>query len=246
MSQPLERLLSLMVIIALLGVIVWQRQTYHPTSTHSAVRPEAPASSTKVSDSFLPTRTLASDPKVENAALEAAHSKIIRLERQLADLSKPLEADVRSAAVNTAVRHDETLITGGYQTPDGLTHFLFLKPDRHELPDGRIAVKLQGSQFALSPEQLAGSELAGLTTNAGNTLQHGQAWKNDETDRVIAEMRKNDSGDQISAPSVITMPGMQAQVTVDGDFSYSVIPDFLEDGSGFQLRMRMEHVPSEP
>ena len=39
------------------------------------------------------------------------------------------------------------------------------------------------------------------------------------------------------------MPGQRAQVEVGGDFSYSITPDLLEDGLGFQLRLRMEHTP---
>ena len=252
MSRHVERVLTLSLILALIGVIFWQRK--HPAAPPRAVaatRPELRppiAKAGELDESAARTRH-PSETEVDRDALARAENRIAELEQQLGEfprleeLARPLETEVRSAAVNTTIGADETLVTGGYQTPDGQTHFLFLQPKRHTLNDGRVAVKIESTQFALSPEQLEGSELADLATNAGNTLQHGEAWKNAETSRVMKAMREAKSVDRLSAPSVITMPGQQAEISVGKDFRYSITPDFHADGDGIDLQMRMEHAP---
>ena len=234
---------TLAIILVLCAILVWQRRTI--SDLHSrldtagqTVSPSQAPSSAKANPSLLPNETAAPDvdpsPDPNTVALR---ERVRVLESQLAELSQPLNEETRSATVETRVGPEETLVTGGYRTPDGDTHFLFLRPTPEVLPDGRIAVKLAGNEIALTPEQLKGSDLESLATNASNTLQHGEAWQNDETDRVLGSLRETGV---VSMPSVITMPGHEAEIQVENGVRFRATPDLLDDGS-FHLRLHMAH-----
>jgi hypothetical protein len=230
---------TLIILLILCAVIVWQRRTIQnlrqlpeaTESTQSTTGPQAP--------SIVPQTTPKpnrKDPPSEND--QALRERIVELESQLAELTKPLEADIRSATVDTEVLADETLVTGGYKTPDGNTNFLFLRPERVTLDDGREAVKLASTVLALSEEHLKGSAVEDLATNASNTLQHGEAWQNTEAESVLKDLRETGMA---GMPSVITLPGQAAQITIQDGLQYKVTPEILDNGRDFRVRLRMEN-----
>ena len=237
---------TLIILLILCVIVVWQRRTIHELRQHDnkfttsmAPDPQETGPATpSIASLPTPTPTKEQPPSESDQALR---ERIADLESQLAEFTKPLQSNIRSATVDTTALADETLITGGYKTPDGNTHFLFLRPERAVLDDGRVAVKLSGTVIGLSEEHLKGSAVEGLATNASNTIQHGEAWQNTEAESTLDDLRESST---LSMPSVITLPGQAAQINVQDGLQYKVTPEFLENGKDFRISLRMEH-PSE-
>ena len=228
---------TLIILLVLCAVTVWQRRTIHD------LRQPHDAAITSLSQGPQETPSIVPPPTPNKEASRPTkdqdlRERIMHLESQLAEFTKPFESDIRSATVDTEVLADETLVTGGYKTPDGNTNFLFLRPERTVLDDGRVAVKLSSTVIALSDEHLKGSGVEDLATNASNTLQHGEAWKNTEAESILTDLQETG---MVGMPSILALPGQAAQINIQDDLQYKVTPEFLDNGKDFQIRLRMEH-----
>lgn len=172
--------------------------------------------------------------------------RLLATEDALATLSRPLYANVLSSTINAAVAHGETLVTGGYLAQDGHYHFTFITPESVALDDGRSAVTLNTRVMALSEAGVTVTGMETLATQVRNTLQHGEAWSAEEVTAAINVLAGTAEQSLLAMPSVVTLPGHEARIQIDGSgFELNARPDLLDDGSGYLLQVRLEQ-PNEP
>lgn len=172
-------------------------------------------------------------------ALEKVQEEEKMLQEQVDDLNKPFEEDILSSTLKTTVGKGEILVTGGYQNADGNFQYAMVEPLMEQLPDGRKAIRIQSRQYSMSPEAMEEFGLDTLSTNARNTLQHGEVWSADEL-RSLNESLANTRGvDLMTSPQIIVLPGEKAEVMI-GEYRMSTTPGILDDGSGFDIELRIE------
>ncbi len=167
------------------------------------------------------------------------------LERHLAEVLLPLEEEgVASSMVNAAVRHGETLVTGGYRDANGNFVFTLATPTAMKLDNGEEGIEFAFREIAIPPGKVADLGLDSIAAGARNTLQHGETWTSQETEAVMGSVVGDSSSLAMTAPKIIARPGQQASVQVGQEESMrtiSVNAETLPDASGFALRMRVEH-----
>jgi hypothetical protein len=166
------------------------------------------------------------------------------LQEQVEELTKPFEEKILSSTLKTTVGKGEILVTGGYQNADGNFQYAMVEPVMEQLPDGRKVIRIKSLQYSMPPEVMKEFGLDTLSTNARNTLQHGEIWSADEL-RSLNEKIANTRGvDLMTSPQVTVLPGKKAEVMI-GAYKMSTTPGFSEDGSGFDIELRIEQ-PRDP
>ena len=166
------------------------------------------------------------------------------LQEQIDDLNKPLEKDILSSTLKTTVGKGEILVTGGYQNAEGNFQYAMVEPVMEQLPDGRKAIRIKSLQYSMSPEVMKEFGLDTLSTNARNTLQHGEIWSADELSSLNERIADNQSIGIMSSPQVTVLPGRKAEIRI-GEYRMSTTPGISEDGSGFDIELRVEQ-PRDP
>lgn len=100
-------------------------------------------------------------------------------------LSRPLTGNFSSSAIQAVLAQGEGVVTGGYRLPDGRRLFAFVQPEL----DGGGNIDALAQVVALSDATAQALGLDTLSTNADNTLQHGEIWEDGEFADVFTKMR---------------------------------------------------------
>lgn len=179
----------------------------------------------------------------ENALLAAELSQtkaaLKRAEAELEGLRRPMEEDVVSSAVHATLEEGEVLVTGGFQTADGLVQFTFVEQTVKRGENGAEMVEFSGRQVALTPEVVTEMGLDSMMTTAGNVLQHGEAWSRDEYEALVAELAETSGVDLISAPRVTTALGAQAMIEIN-EYQMALSAERPVGQTGLTVDMRVE------
>ena len=178
------------------------------------------------------------------AALDKVQEEGEMLQEQVDDLIKPFDEDILSSTLKTTVKNGEVLVTGGYQTADGRFQYAMVEPVTEQMSDGRKAIRMQARQYSMTQEVMKEFGLDTLSTNAGNTLQHGEVWTAEELRNLNERMVNNQGVDLMTAPQITVLPGNRAEIMI-GEYKMSTTPGFLEDGSGYNIEIRIEQ-PRNP
>lgn len=195
-------------------------------------------------ESSWESREVPADDQADEVAAEL-EEHLLATEEALVTLSRPLYANVLSSTINAAVGHGETLVTGGYLAPDGHYHFTFITPEPVALDDGRSAVALNTRLIALNEAGVTATGMETLATQVRNTLQHGEAWSGEEVTSAMQIFDATPNQALIAMPSVVTLPGHEARIQLDGTgYELTARPEMLDDGSGYLLQVRLEQ-PNE-
>lgn len=171
--------------------------------------------------------------------LVAVEEQRSKLQEELDEVLKPLREDILSSTLRTTIRQGEVLVTGGYQKADGRYQFAVVEPTLETLPTGETAIHLSTRHFSMGTDAMLAVGLDSLQTTAGNTLQHGEAWESGEMEKVTQELLAYNDVDLLTAPKALVVPGEQVEVMV-GDYKMRTTPDITEDGSGFDIELRVE------
>ena len=166
------------------------------------------------------------------------------LQEEMVDLNKPFEEDILSSTLKTTVGKGEILVTGGYQNADGNFQYAMVEPVMDQLPDGRKAIRIKSHQFSMSPEVMTEFGLDTLSTNARNTLQHGEIWSADEFSSLNQRIADNQGIEIIAAPQITVLPDRKGEIST-GEYRMSTTAGISEDGSGFDIELRIEQ-PGDP
>lgn len=146
----------------------------------------------------------ATDPREDD--IERLRRELKTTKAELEKLSRPLAQDILSSTVSAEISPGETLVTGGYKTADGNYEITFLTPRSVTLSDGREAIEVKSQVLSVGSEFVQENDLETLVTNARNTLQHAEAWKQDDTDATLASASNAEGADVISPPEFSRSP----------------------------------------
>jgi len=176
--------------------------------------------------------------EVMKEALSKAREELALFNLNDEGMSQPFEDDILSSTLKTTVGKGEVLVTGGYQTADGYYQFPMLQPEALQ-DNGRTLIRMKPTHFSIKPEVMKELGLDSLSTNAGNTLQHGEIWTSEEFRSVVKRLGRIDGVGILSAPSFTVIPGTEAEVTMD-DYKLRATPSISSDGASFDIELRVE------
>lgn len=240
-------------LVALIAIVVYrhsQKDAPSPGKASAAEhatprgRPESNAGRPHELRSALTRGTADSERDKEDIRklrreLETARAK-------LETITRPLGQDVLSSTVNAEINPGETLVTGGYKTANGNYELTLLTPRRVTLEDGREAIEMDSKVLSIGSDFVRSHGLETLATNARNTLQHAEAWMQDDVSRTLAAARDAKGVGILSAPKVVTLPSESFAVSIgetDGaQFSLEATVARSSNGS-FAIQSRVERTP---
>jgi hypothetical protein len=158
--------------------------------------------------------------------------------------AKPMIESFR-AVVRARLAWDQTLVTGGWKTDEGKRTFVFVEPQK-VTGEGPLQLELRTKYLELPDELVAKHGLAGLVADKNESATQSSLTR--EQMLALFESLKDEPGvDLLSAPTVITMDGRQAQIkavdvvtTPDGQQhelgpSVDIIPKATENGEFIDL-----------
>lgn len=183
------------------------------------------------------------------ASLAEHDTTLTQTKEQLAELRRPLDADILSSALRAELKSGEVVVTGGYRLPDGKRLYAFAKPVVEQV-DGQDMIKIEGRYLSLTDDAGKTVGLDSLATNAANTLQHGEVWVPAEEESVFAQLAGTAGTDIVTYPSLSVRPGGSGTISV-GDIHLKVTPTLGAEGGGMGLELRLEQpqspaIPAEP
>ena len=171
------------------------------------------------------------------------------VEKQLAEISAPLNGDMASTMFNADVKAGQSVVTGGYQTTDGRNQFTILKPRIVTDRNGGKQIEIDSNLIAMSQEDTKQSGLDSLATNARNTLQHAESWEESDVSGTMEMLRNSTDSEHLGQPKTVVTPGgkFTIQMTSDDKSSYTLsgTAELSPDGSGVVLKARIEQKESQ-
>lgn len=166
------------------------------------------------------------------------------VEKQLAEISAPLAADMSSTMFNADIKNGQSVVTGGYQTADGRNQFTILKPSVISGANGSKQIRIDSNLIAMSRNDTRQSGLDSLATNAKNTLQHAESWEESDVAGTMQMLQSSSDSEHLGQPNIVVAPGgkFSIQMTSDDQSSYTLsgTADLSPDGSGVVLKARIE------
>lgn len=213
----------------------------------------SPARETEARPDLGPRVTELEKANAELAArLAEAEARLARrdtelgvVSERLAELRRPMEADIYSSTLRAELASGEVIVTGGYALPDGRRVYAFTQPVVETLPNGAQGVRIAGQVLAVGEEAGRRVGLDTLTTAAANTLQHGEVWVADEHATVLAGLAKEDGMEIATLPDMSIASGASAVVEL-GDKRLRIDPVVGPDGRALDVEVRMEQTPPPP
>jgi hypothetical protein len=162
----------------------------------------------------------------------------------LDELRRPMTEDILSSSLRAEMKSGEAIVTGGYRLPDGKRLYAFATPVLEQV-NGVDSVRIEGRYLAITDAAGAAAGLDGLTTNAANTLQHGEVWVADEQKTIIDQLAAAEGTDVMNYPSVSVKPGFSASIEVDG-IRLKVTPERSDAKDGLNVELRLEQPAVTP
>ena len=242
--------IALVALIAIVGFRSWREDdraaANAPATGHVAPRQRLESDAINSRDMRPPRAATRKNADSESEEVESLRRELVTARAQLEKISRPLGQDVLSSTVNCEIKPGETLLTGGYMTADGKYEMTFMTPSSVTLDDGTEGIKVSARMLSVGSEFVSANGLETLATNAKNTLQHGEAWKQDDVAKTMQAASKTDGAELMSAPSItarlsepFTLSFGEAgrgQFTIDGTVTRS------PNGS-YAIQSRIERTP---
>ena len=199
--------------------------------------PEMPT--VPVGPSVAEAEELAKAKEALAGELAEVRESLRRTREHLAELRRPMEADVMSSALRAELKSGEVVVTGGYRLAEGMRLYAFVQPFVEKAADGADVVRIS-SQFRLLEDEVgAAVGLDNLATNAANTLQHGEVWMADEQREILELIDPIPGVSGASFPSLTVRPGTSSVVEL-GDMRLKVTPLLAADGESLDFEVRLE------
>lgn len=238
---------------AVSGWVTCRFSTRAPESSVPApvVQTPAPVVAVPVPAETAALERLAKENADLQAQLDAARTRLVehdvtlkQTKEQLAELRRPLDADILSSTLRAELKSGETVVTGGYRLPDGKRLYAFAKPVVEQV-DGQDMIKIEGRYLSLTDDAGKAVGLDSLATNAANTLQHGEVWVPAEEESVFDQLTGTAGTDIVTYPSLSVRPGGSGTISVGG-IHLKVTPTLAGEGGGLGLELRLEQPQSPP
>ena len=145
--------------------------------------------------------------------------------------------------VSADIKAGETLVMGGYRTPDGKHEFTLLTPSVITGPDGEEQIILNSRMLSVGPEFAKESGMDSLTTPKRTADGRAEAWSQSSL-RSTMESASQSEGIEIAAsPRVTSRPGEPVSLRLgqEGGPGYHIeaIINPTEDG-GFSIEALTE------
>ena len=178
--------------------------------------------------------------------LAGGEETLKRTQEQLDELRRPMEADILSSTLRADLKSGEVVVTGGYKLADGRRLYAFATPVVEEI-DGAKQVRISARYLTLTDAAGSAAGLDNLSTNAANTLQHGEVWVADEERAVLEKVGTMTGVDVVTAPKVSLRSGGSGLISI-GDVQLKVTPTLAGEGDGLGMELRLEQpqVPGTP
>jgi hypothetical protein len=201
--------------------------------------PEAPTAAVGPSVAEAKAKELAKVNEVLAGELAEVREALARTRENLAELRRPMDADVMSSALRAELKSGEVVVTGGYRLADGTRLYAFVQPFVERANDGADVVRIS-SQFRLLNDDVgAAVGLDNLATNAANTLQHGEVWMADEQREILELIDPIPGVRGASFPNVTVRPGASSVIEL-GDMRLKVTPLLGADRESLDFEVRLE------
>jgi hypothetical protein len=171
--------------------------------------------------------------------LAEVREALARTRENLAELRRPMDADVMSSALRAELKSGEVVVTGGYRLPDGTRLYAFVQPFVERAADGADVVRISSQFRFLEDEVGAAAGLDNLATNAANTLQHGEVWVAEEQREILELIDPIAGVSGMSAPNVTVRPGASSVIEL-GEMRLKVTPSLAADGESLDFEVRLE------
>ena len=216
----------------------WNDALAVPTGNAAKVEPglELKRQMEFLSRQILDLRAQAED--AERAAVRANRA-LREAQSKLEGALKPLEQEMFSSALRTKVEPGHTVITGGFQVPDGSFEYTMFKPTL-ATESGKPVILLEGKRMSVHQDQLSMLGLDSLQTNAANTLQHGEVWSPSQVNEFNLKIKELGRGvDVLSNPRVMVFRDQEAQIEI-GNYRAIVKAMVPEEGGAIHLELRTE------
>ncbi len=162
----------------------------------------------------------------------------------LDELRRPMTSDVMSSALRADLKSGEVVVTGGYKLPDGTRLYAFVQPTVERV-DGADVVNIASTFRMLSDETGKAVGLENLTTNAANTLQHGEVWAAEEQAAVLGALETASGVRGLNYPGVRVPTGVSSVIEA-GTLRLKVTPTLGADRESMDFEVRLEQPQSRP
>ena len=250
--KPFNYLLAALLGAGLASLLTWRILAPKPVETPvveapvvrlapaPAPVPEPPAGPTpaEIAQLRADNAALAAQLAEANARLIERDATLVQTKEQLAELRRPMDADIMSSALRAELKSGEVIVTGGYRLPDGRRLYAFAQPVVTQV-DGEDRVTIQGRLLSLTEESGKTVGLDNLSTNAANTLQHGEVWVADEQQDVLGKLSEDPTADLLTMPGVTVKAGGSTTIEI-GDIKLRVTPTLSGNQGAMNMELRLE------
>ncbi len=270
------RLFLLGLITVALVIVFWQRERIgHLQKDNLSLRAIAADIEQLRSENARLSKT--EMDSVELARLREDHSELLRLRGETSRLRQQLKAqaaipkpreqstspavaspvEISIANVEAELSPRQTLVTGGWPTPDGRRTFLLIEPtlidetgkeitvEQAREKAGTAQIDLQ-TRFVEVPEELLQSLGLKNVVSDGNQSSAQLTLTKDQSELLLKNLTNGAGIDTLSAPRITTANGRQAQVSVTDERTIDnqkyqfgpkveVVPQISPDGSSIKL-----------
>jgi hypothetical protein len=175
--------------------------------------------------------------------VESLKSELKAAKAELEMLSRPLTENMLSSTVNAEISPGDTLVTGGYKTADGNYEMTFITPRSVTLSDGSEGIEIRSQVLSVGPEFVEKNGMETLATNAGNTLQHGESWKQDDVRATFTSAGQNSVANMMTTPGIITSSSSTFDIVIgeEGGPRFSIKGTVEKNSNGnFSIKSRVE------
>ena len=242
--------IALVTLIAIVGFRSWREDdptaAQAPATGHLAPQERLESNAINSRDMRPPRAATRKNADSESEEVESLRRELVTARAQLEKISRPLGQDALSSTVNCEIKPGETLLTGGYMTADGKYEMTFMTPSSVTLDDGTEGIKVSARMLSVGSEFVSANGLETLATNAKNTLQHGEAWKQDDVVKTMQAASRAEGADIMTAPSITARPSESftlgfgeaggTQFTIEGTVARS-------PNGNFAIQSRVERTP---
>jgi len=202
--------------------------------------PAAPAVSTLELDRLTSENAdLASQLADARARLTERDATLTTTRARLDELRRPMNADILSSTLRAELKSGEIVVTGGYKLPDGSRLYAFATPVLKTV-DGARVITVESRFMAITDDAGKAVGLDNLSTNAANTLQHGEVWVPDEAAAVLQTLQTaNGITMMATSPSLSVKPDSSGEIEVEG-MHLKFTPTVLPDGETLDFEVRLD------
>lgn len=151
--------------------------------------------------------------------------------------------EVFGVRIEGEIKDGETLVTGGNLGPDGSHELTLITPSFVELDGGQEAVRVDMKVISAGAELIEENDLQSIGGNAQSALQVAEAWRTDQTKKIVESAERLEGSSLLSAPRVIAASGKHFTISMGdaGGSGYTLQGTITRaEAGGFTIQSRLE------